>query len=71
MVVGHVGLGPDDRLDPLAPALLVEVEDAVHVAVIGDAQRGLTVGGRGGDRVGHTGGAVEHRELGVGVQMDE
>ena len=43
----HVGLGADDRLDVVRLAGPVEVEDPVHVAVVGDAQRGLAVGGRG------------------------
>ena len=68
---GHVGLGADDRLDPPGPALLVEVENAVHVAVIGDADRRLPVGGGRGDDVGDPGRAVEHGELGVQVQVDE
>ena len=65
----HVGLGPDDRGDALGPAGLVEVEDPVHVAVIGDAQRRLPVGHRGGHQLADPGCAVEHGELGVGVQM--
>ena len=37
---------------PAGPALLVEVEDAVHVAVVGDPDRRLAVGrGRGDDIV--------------------
>ena len=42
-VVGHVRLGADDRLHALAATLLVEVEDAVHVAVVGDAEPRLSV----------------------------
>ncbi len=43
VLVGHVGLGADDRLDALLGALLVEVDDPVHVPVVGDAECGLTV----------------------------
>ena len=68
---GHVGLGADDRRDAAFAALLVEVEDAVHVAVIGDRQSGLAVGHRGSDQVADPGRPVEHRVLGVGVQVDE
>ena len=56
----------------LIPALargLVEIEDAVHVAVVGDADRRLAVRDRPGDDVGHPGRTVEHRELGVLVQV--
>ena len=55
--------------DPLVTAGLVEVEDPVHVAVVGDAERGLAVGHGGRDEVPDPGRAVEHGELGVGVQM--
>ena len=51
--------------DALRPAGLVEVEDPVHVAVVGDRQRRLAVGGGGGHDLGDAGRAVEHRELGV------
>ena len=68
---GHVGLGPDDRVDARLPAGGVEVEDAVHVPVVGDAQRRLAVGHRRLHQVLDPGGPVQHRELGVGVQMCE
>ncbi len=71
VVVRHVGLGADDRLDALAPALLVELERAVHVAVIGDADGGLPVGDRLGDQLVEARRAVEHRELGVDVEVAE
>ena len=70
-VVGHVGLGAEDRLDALLAALLVEVEDAVHVPVVGDADRGLAVGDGGPDDLADPGGAVEHRVLGVDVEVGE
>ena len=67
----HVGLGADDRREVGVARGAVEVEDAVHVPVVGDADRGLAVGGGGGHDVGDPGRAVEHRELGVQVEMDE
>ena len=70
-VVRHVRLEADDRLDVDLAARLVEVEDAVHVAVVGDADRRLTVGRGCGDRVGDTRRAVEHRELGVDMEVGE
>ena len=66
---GHVGLGPDDGGDPLVTARLVEVQDSVHVAVIGDAQSRLPVGHCRGHQLADPGGPIEHGELGVGVQM--
>ena len=41
----HVGLGADDRRDALLTAGLVEVEDPVHVPVVGDPEGRLSVGG--------------------------
>src|SRR5581483_836762 len=46
-------------------------QDPVHVAVVGDAERGLAVGRGRGHEVVHPGGPVQHRELGVGVEVDE
>ncbi len=66
---GHVGLGADDRDDPLVAAGLVEVQDPVHVPVVRDAERRLPVGRGGGHEVAHAGRSVQHGELGVGVQM--
>ena len=70
-LVGHVGLGADDRRDPGVTTGLVEVQDPVHVAVVGDGQRGLAVGLGRGHRVAHPRRTVEHRELGVVVEVDE
>ena len=71
VVVRHVGLGTDDRLDPLRVALLVELEGAVHVSVIGDADRRLAVLDRLGHQVGQARRTVEHRVLGVDVEVGE
>ena len=71
VVVGHVGLGADDRLDALLAALLVEVDDPVHVAVVGDAECGLTVLDCLADQFIESGRAVQHGELGVHVEMRE
>ena len=70
-LAGHVGLDAEHGRDPGLAGGPVEVEDAVHVAVVGDADGGLAVGhGRGHDLV-DPGGPVEHRELGVDVEMGE
>ena len=70
-VAGHVGLGADDGLDPGLLAAAVEVEDPVHVAVVGDAQGRLAVGDGRRDDVVEAGRSVEYRVLGVGVEVDE
>ena len=71
VVVGHVGLGADDRLDALLAALLVELQRPVHVAVVGDPERRLPVGDRLGHQLVEPGGPVQHRELGVDVEVGE
>ncbi len=67
----HVGLGADDRGEIGLARGAVEVEDAVHVAVVGDADRGLTVRGRRRHHLGDARRAVEHRELRVQVEVHE
>ncbi len=49
MLVGHVGLHTDDRFDALVIARLVEIENSVHVPVIGHAECALSVGDRLGN----------------------
>ena len=58
-----VGLEADHGVQALGPGLLVEVEDPVHVPVVGDPDGGLAVGGGGGDDLVDTGRSVEHGEL--------
>ncbi len=70
-VVGHVGLGADDRLYALLATLLVEVENAVHVAVVGDAEPGLAILNCLRDEFVESRCTIEHRELGVNVQVGE
>ena len=65
----HVGLGTDDGLNSLLLTLTVEVEDPVHVAVIGNAECGLTIGHGCRNEFIKTRGAVEHRELGVNMEV--
>ena len=67
----HVGLGADDRREARFACGAVEVDDAVHVPVVGDADRRLAVGCRGGHHVLHAGRTVEHRVLGVQMEMHE
>ena len=65
----HIRLGADDRDDPLFAACLVEVKDPVHVPVVRDAECRLSVCHRRRHKLSHTRCPVEHRELGVRVQM--
>ncbi len=71
MVVGHVGLGAEDRLDALGLAGPVEVQDPVHVPVVGDPEGRLPVRRRGGHQLLDPGRAVQHRVLGVDVEVGE
>ena len=67
----EVRLHAEDRLHVGVARGAVEVEDAVHVPVVGDPDRGLAVGGGLGDDVRDARRAVEHRVLGVQVEMHE
>ena len=46
MLMSHVCLGANDWLDALLFTLLIEIDDAVHVSVIGHAKRRHSFGGR-------------------------
>ncbi len=70
-LAGHVRLCADNGIDPGRTAGSVEVEDSVHVAVVGDPQRRLPVGHRRGHELLHPRRAVQHGELGMGVQVGE
>ena len=69
MVVDEVDLAADDRLDAVLRARLVQLDGAVHHAVVGQRQ-GRLVERRGAlrERV-DLARAVEQRVLGVNVQM--
>jgi hypothetical protein len=68
---GHVGLHPDDGLDPPLLRRLLEVPGPVHAAVVGEGQgRHLVVGGPL-HQVREAVRTVEKGELGVGVEVDE
>ena len=71
MFVGLIGLHADDRLDSLRLALLVEVEDPVHVAVVGHAEGGLAVLRCAGHQFVQSGCPVQHGELRVDMQVGE
>src|SRR6266511_1698364 len=61
----------EDRLDPVPLAGLVEVDRAEQLAVVGHGQRRHPHAGRLGEQVVHTCGSVQHRVLGVDVEMYE
>ena len=63
----HVGLGTDDGLDALLLALFVEVDDSVHIAVIGNAQRRLAVLHSFRHEFIEARRTVQHGELGVNM----
>jgi hypothetical protein len=67
----EIALHTEDRLDAGGPTRLVEVERAVHDPVVGDGTGGHVVPRRGLEHVGDAAGAVQHRVLGMSVQMDE
>jgi hypothetical protein len=68
-VVHEVRLEPQDRLDVVLPAGLVELHGAVHDAVIGQPEGRLAELGRALRELVDLAGAVEQRVLGVDVEM--
>ena len=69
MVVDEVDLTADDRLDAVLGAGLVELDRAVHHAVVGQAERRLAELRRARRQRVDLARAVEQRVLGVHVQM--
>jgi hypothetical protein len=69
--VGHVDLAAQDGFEPILLGREVEVERAVHVAVVGDGAGGHAVVDGAGAEVADADRPVEERILGVAVQMDE
>ena len=67
----HIGLGAEDRFDPSGTALFVELERAVHVPVIGDPDCGLTIGMGALHQLVESCSTIEHRELGMDMQVGE
>jgi hypothetical protein len=67
----QVGLDADDRLDAVLPCLRVEVVGAVQVAVVGHRDRGHAEIGDSREEPVEERGAVQHRVLGVDVEVNE
>ena len=70
-VVDEVGLEAEDRLDPVLPAGLVVLDRAVHHPVVGEPERRLAERRRALRQRVDPAGAVEHRVLGMDVEMRE
>ena len=62
---------PRIGLTPACARRAVELDGAEQVAEVGDGERALAVGGRGGDGVVDPQGAVDDRKLGVRAQVNE
>ncbi len=67
----HICFDADDGFDPDGRRRFVEVDDAVHHAVIGDGDRRLPVCLHRLHEVGDPSSSVEHRELGVNMKVGE
>ncbi len=67
----HPHLGPEDGLDAVLGAGLGEAHRAVEAVVVGESQGRLPQLGRPGDQLLDPAAAVEEREVGVHVQVDE
>ena len=66
---GHVGLSTDNGVDPTFSAGLIEVQDSIHVAVVGNAKGRHSISNCLCHQRIDSSCPVEHRELGVGVQV--
>jgi hypothetical protein len=71
LLAGDVGLHAEDRLHPGLLRLLVEVDGAVEVAVVGHGHRGHPLRLDGLEEVLDADRAVEERVERVQVQVDE
>ena len=71
VVVDEVDLAADDRLDAVLPGGLVELDGAVHDAVIGEPERGLAEGCGARGEIVDLACAVQQRVLGVDVEVGD
>ena len=69
LAAGEIRLASDDRLDPGGDGLLVELDRAEHVAMVGDRQRLHPGGLRMLDQRGELVGSVKQAVLRMDVQM--
>ena len=70
-VGGDVGLVADDGVDAFLFGLLIELESAVEVAVVGEGQGVHAVGLGAGDELVDGAGAVEEAVMAVAVEVNE
>ena len=68
---GQVALHADDRLHPGGGGRFVEVHGPVERPVVGDGDRRLSVGGHRCHHLLDPGGPVEHRVLGMEMEVSE
>jgi hypothetical protein len=68
---GQVGFDPEDRLDPVLLAGQVEVDGPEQLAVVGHGQGRHAHAGGLGEELIDPGGSIEHRVLGVHVEVRE
>jgi hypothetical protein len=71
MLVSHVQLATDDRLDPCLIAFLIEVQNAIHIAVVGNTHGWLAIFDCRGNNIANARRTVEHRILSVLMKMDK
>ena len=71
MFVGLIGLHANDGLYALRLAFLVKIKNAVHIAVVGHAEGGLTICRRTSDEFVQSGRPVQHGKLRVDMQVGE
>jgi hypothetical protein len=69
MVMGHVCLSTKDWFDSLLDAFFVELDDAIHVAVISDTERLLTIRNCLSDQFIKTGCPIEHGIFSMNVEV--
>ena len=67
--MGHIGLCAKDGLDALLRAFFVELNDSIHVAVIGNAESLLTVGDCLRDQFIKTSCPIEHGVFSMNVEV--
>ena len=70
-VVSHVGLSADDRFDTAISAFFIKFECSVHIAVIGNSDRWLTVCNGGRNEFVEPRCPIEHRKFCVDVEVGE
>ena len=69
VIMCHVGLSTKNRFDALLHAFFVELNDAIHVAVVSNAESLLTIRHSLRDQFIKTGRSVEHGVLSVNVEV--